>query len=456
MKVFFIFLVFTFSLYSYERPLVVITASYNNAQWYRQNLDSIFSQNYTNYRLLYIDDCSTDGTYELVRDYITEHHQEQRTTLIHNNTRQGACANRYIGSHLCAPDEIVMIVDGDDWLAHDNVMNIVNQAYENKHVWLTYGQFKRFPSNRIGFVRFVAPKNPHRTSIFLTSHLRTYYAGLFQQIKLKDCLFESQFYQATGDLAEMLPMLELADTHVQYIPDVMYIYNEQTPFNDYKINERVYERMKGIIRSCPPYSPLPALILEAPKTPNQTDVLLISQNIAAAEQTLISLRSYTNALNTIHLCCDYPVQQREKQLKNLLPGCTIMVHHDSATGLYAALNSSAQYFLLLSDQHPLGDIPDLRLCTQYLARTHAYGYYLNKTHVAQRVNKAVHLYDGLHAWQFGPENRSFGGPHQYQALYPRRVFEAEFINLRPKTFAEFIALWMNESVDPREVAISIL
>jgi hypothetical protein len=45
-----------------EKNLTVIISSYNNKDWYRYNLDSVITQKYSNYQVLYIDDCSPDGT----------------------------------------------------------------------------------------------------------------------------------------------------------------------------------------------------------------------------------------------------------------------------------------------------------------------------------------------------------------------------------------------------------
>ena len=61
------------SLYGEQKPIVVIIPSYKNAQWYQRNLDSVCFQNYSNYRIIYIDDCSPDGTADLVQSYIDEH-----------------------------------------------------------------------------------------------------------------------------------------------------------------------------------------------------------------------------------------------------------------------------------------------------------------------------------------------------------------------------------------------
>jgi glycosyltransferase involved in cell wall biosynthesis len=49
-----------------ELPMVFVIPSYNNAQWYAKNLQSVLHQNYRNYRILYVNDASQDGTDTLV------------------------------------------------------------------------------------------------------------------------------------------------------------------------------------------------------------------------------------------------------------------------------------------------------------------------------------------------------------------------------------------------------
>jgi len=48
------------------KSLVVVIPSFNNARWCRRNLESVLDQAYPLYRVIYIDDASTDGTPDLV------------------------------------------------------------------------------------------------------------------------------------------------------------------------------------------------------------------------------------------------------------------------------------------------------------------------------------------------------------------------------------------------------
>src|SRR5688500_7181101 len=76
----------------YKRFVIVIP-SFNNSMLYRENLDSVFQQNYQNYHVIYIDDCSNDHTAVLVESYIKEKKQQDHCTLIKNQKRAGALEN---------------------------------------------------------------------------------------------------------------------------------------------------------------------------------------------------------------------------------------------------------------------------------------------------------------------------------------------------------------------------
>jgi glycosyltransferase involved in cell wall biosynthesis len=236
-----------------DKHFVIVIASYNNKDWYQKNLDSVFMQKYKKYHIIYVDDVSPDGTGDLVEKYIKDKHQEQRVTLIKNKERVGALANYYNAIHSCDDQSIIVQLDGDDWLAHDHVLDLLNKVYDNHKVWLTYGQFKTYPDLSIGGCKQI-PANIIKTNDFrsydwVTSHLRTFYAGLFKLIKKEDFLFEGRFFQMTGDLATMFPMLEMAGSRIKFVPDILHIYNRATPLNDNKVNVSLQLALDHFIRT---------------------------------------------------------------------------------------------------------------------------------------------------------------------------------------------------------------
>lgn len=243
-----------------ELPIVILSASYNNSNWYIKNLDSIRMQTYTNFRVIYIDDCSTDGTGESVQQYITKYGLESRITLIRNSLNKGALANQYHAIHGCKDDEIIIIVDGDDWLAHPNVLRHINQAYTDHNVWLTYGQFQSYPELKAGFCK-ATPKSYVETNTCRYyaegfSHLRTFYAGLFKKVEIDDLKYKEAFYSVNADMAAMLPMVEMAGEHILFIPDVLYVYNRSNPLSDYKVHGETLGKTSAYIRAKQPYKPI--------------------------------------------------------------------------------------------------------------------------------------------------------------------------------------------------------
>ena len=161
-----------------ENPFVIVTASYNNKDWYKKNLDSVFAQNYTNYRVIYVNDCSPDGTGDLVEQYIKEKGMEDRVTLIKNTERCGALANQYKAIHSCKDEEIIVILDGDDWFPNGNVLSYLNKVYADGTIWLTYGQFREYPGGGVGFCSLMPDEivsgNKFRDHNHIPSHLRTF------------------------------------------------------------------------------------------------------------------------------------------------------------------------------------------------------------------------------------------------------------------------------------------
>lgn len=249
-----------------EKYLVIVIPSYNNKEWYERNLGSVFAQQYSNYHVIYIDDCSPDGTAQLVNAFIKNQNQTNRCTLIKNESRKGTLYNLYHAIHQCDDQDIIIDLDGDDWLNDTDVFQTINRAYDDANVWLTYGQYKTYPGGHLGICKpipqVVKRNNSYRKSQWCTSHLRTFYAGFFKRIKEETFKVNGQFFPTTSDLAFMFPILEMVGGHIKFINKIMYIYNEATPLNDYKQRFQLQSFCQHIIRTQPSYEPLDSKIAQ--------------------------------------------------------------------------------------------------------------------------------------------------------------------------------------------------
>lgn len=242
-----------------QKSLVIITASYNNEQWIEQYFNSIVQQYYENWTLVYIDDNSTDNTLSAFKTLVHQYGIEDRVTLIRNDTRMGHLYNQYHAIHACRKNDIIIIIDGDDWLAHEHVFERIMQAYENENVWLTYGQFWYLKKNKKGFCKpipaDIIAQNAIRDISWRTSHPRTFYAGLFQLIRLEDLLYHGTFFPKCADVVTMLPMIEMAGNHITCIDEVLYIYNDDNPLS-YHHDPTHQRTLEAYIKAMPRYQPL--------------------------------------------------------------------------------------------------------------------------------------------------------------------------------------------------------
>lgn len=112
-------------------PLVsVIMPVYNAENDVHIAIDSIINQTYKNWELLVVDDCSTDNTCSIVREY---EKQDSRICLLQQekNAGPGYAKNKGLDK---AKGQYVTFCDGDDWLEKDAYEKMLAEADENPDV----------------------------------------------------------------------------------------------------------------------------------------------------------------------------------------------------------------------------------------------------------------------------------------------------------------------------------
>jgi len=84
--------------------------AYNREQYVGEEIESVLSSTYRDFELIIADDCSTDSTVDIVRQY---ERSDDRITLIISETNLGDDPNRNCAaSH--AKGEYLKYVDSDD------------------------------------------------------------------------------------------------------------------------------------------------------------------------------------------------------------------------------------------------------------------------------------------------------------------------------------------------------
>jgi glycosyltransferase involved in cell wall biosynthesis len=236
----------------------VVVPAYNSAHWLPRTLSSIERQTYRHYEVCIVDDDSSDPAQ---RDIIKSYCDRLGWKAIMNTKRKGALANIVTGiRELCASDDdIIVLLDGDDWLFDRRVFELLNIYYLRKDIHVSYGQLV-CASN--GIHRFSGPVSKeniegrqYRALEWKFSHLRTFRYFLWKRIRDEDLRDESgSYFEVSWDMAIMFPLLEMAGKHIQFIPDVLYVYNDNNPLCDAAIRHSEQLAAEKRIRQKPPYS----------------------------------------------------------------------------------------------------------------------------------------------------------------------------------------------------------
>ena len=125
-----------------------------------------------------------------------------------------------------ADEDIVAIVDGDDWLLTRDALAKV-QAVHDAGAWLTWGSFE-LADGRPGCCARYGDDDP-RTTPWRMSHLKTFRAVLFHRIQREHLQRDGDWLQHALDLAIMFPMYEMCPPERRcFIPDILYAYNLAT------------------------------------------------------------------------------------------------------------------------------------------------------------------------------------------------------------------------------------
>lgn len=372
-----------------EQPIVIVIPSYKNKQWYVKNLQSVLSQNYTNFYVIYTDDCSPDSTGDLVEAYLAEHDLEHKVHLIKNITRRGALHNLYTMIHMCPDDAIVATLDGDDWFPDNNVLQRLNEVYSSGNIWLTYGQFKLHPSETRGWASpmpdYIVESNTYRDFQHLPTHLRTFYAWLFKKIKLQDLLYCGEFYPMSWDMAMMIPMIEMAGERHQFIPDIMYVYNDENSISDHHVSRQFQAHLAQIIKKKPRYK---RLANQPTKQPDinvlKADVIIFAQTPHKLAQLLQSLDIYVTDIDHVFVMYkpNSAIQADEYALLQHtysdIEFCLISEHRSNfITALFDLYQKTDNNYILFAKGDTLfQQAISLSTCIQALQEKQAYAFYL--------------------------------------------------------------------------------
>ena len=209
----------------------VVSCFWNAEQYITNCLKTLKNQIDKDFEVYLIDDMSNDKSVSIIKSLILD---DDRFKLIVNTEKKFKLKNLDELISTFNDDDIIVELDGDDFLLGNEVIGDIRKMYNNKNTWLTNGSFM-YSNGLSGFSSKVDANNI-RSSVFTFSHLRTWKSFLWKSIP-KDYFKDEDgtYFKSAADVAYTIQLLELSgEEHYIFNPKILYVYNGNSPYNDHK------------------------------------------------------------------------------------------------------------------------------------------------------------------------------------------------------------------------------
>jgi glycosyltransferase involved in cell wall biosynthesis len=223
--------------------LHVLSIGYNCGPWFERCLRSIAAQDQPADSVLVMDDASADNGYGLHALALC---QDLGYTFIRNGRNRQAQQNVWTAMRFLDLDEddIVFVIDTDDFLPHHRVFTRIREVYDDPAVWLTYGSHEFHPKNDAYERPSAYPPEVVASRSFRTHGVSRFGHPLTFRRRAWDCIEKKDLQHADGrwftmscDYCIMMPMLEYcAPDHFRFLDEVLYVYSIEREDSHVRLN----------------------------------------------------------------------------------------------------------------------------------------------------------------------------------------------------------------------------
>ncbi len=238
---------------------VVIAPTFNAKKTARQMLLSLAAQHYDNWRLIVIDDMSTDDTARTILKLADKLGILSKIDYVFNKEKKWEVANMLEGLKLCKDDDIICRLDMDDYLTENDAFAILDNAYtHNPTLDVVWTAHRWFEGDQLSNMNISAPMqkgaDPY-THPWVASHFKTFRKSVLKNVKDENFRgADGHYFKRIGDQTFMLPALANARNWL-FIPMCMYAYRcslkpetFQTDDAKFQASEAAFLRSRGYVK----------------------------------------------------------------------------------------------------------------------------------------------------------------------------------------------------------------
>ena len=116
----------------------VIIPVYNNSKYLKECIDSVINQTYKKLEIIIVDDCSTDGSIDIIKSY-----NDKRIKTIFHKKNKGSASTRNDGIK-SASGRYLAFIDSDDYWELDKILKQVKFIKDNNYhfIYSNYYYYK--------------------------------------------------------------------------------------------------------------------------------------------------------------------------------------------------------------------------------------------------------------------------------------------------------------------------
>ncbi len=124
-----------------EGPLLsVIVPVYNKAKFLRIRFETIFQQTYRNIEVIILDNCSTDGSLDVIKIYVEKYKEKYKIKTRYNRENNNSVFKQWQAGLEMAEGEYIWIAEADDFSRLDFASCLMNEFISNPKIGIAYCQ----------------------------------------------------------------------------------------------------------------------------------------------------------------------------------------------------------------------------------------------------------------------------------------------------------------------------
>lgn len=209
----------------------VLTPAYNCTDVIDRTLWSIVGQTYKDWEMIIIDDMSSDGSGDYIREFAKKHGFEDKIKVKTRTEKYGETRNTVEETRLLDKEDVVVRLDAGDYITDLGCFEILNEQY-NQYDPAVIWTDQRWRFTKVNVSGPIEIDTSFYDQEWRTSHLKTFRVRDFLGLNPKNFLDDDgEWIVIACDQAVFLPMLERARLRkrpLMYIPRTLYHYDTES------------------------------------------------------------------------------------------------------------------------------------------------------------------------------------------------------------------------------------